>query len=269
MAKEQSHLKKAPKYVEPGITSTVKTIFSKTTVEDIIDAITDVKVNAIISYLEKNNIEPKNTLIVGVYLTGAKIANYLVETNPVTAVDIHPHLKFFLKPSVSFKNSLYELENSETFDLIIDTTGLGGLSLDEIKLLQSPTIFLAENPTSEGSDDLIKKIDATELRLNYFDAQYKGQLFSGGLNTKTSGTMTFTVEVLRNSMQDALQQEGVLYTTSSLDFYERILFQEKDISTFLKTIQRSALVISSLEEIDCDLIIEKNLKKITSTILDE
>ncbi|MCK9152530.1 SAM-dependent methyltransferase HcgC family protein [Methanobacterium alcaliphilum] len=263
--------KKTPKsdQIEPGITSTVKTIFSKTTVEDIINTIADYKKNAVLKYLSANNIQPSHTLIVGTYLTGAKIANDLVKRGHVTVVDIHPQVKSFLDSSVTFKNSIYELNIQQTFDLIVDTTGLGGLSSEEMNHLKAPEVFLAENPTSDGSDEMIKKIDATKNRLEYFNAPFIGQIFTEGLNTKTSGTMSLAVEVMKNSMHEVLHKEGVLYSVSSLDFYERILFQEKDTAKFLKTIQRPAIVVSSLGKIDPDSIIEKNLKKIYSKILVE
>lgn len=270
--------KKSPikKRVEKGITPTVKTIFSKYTVGDIIDSVADLKAHAILSWIQTKKIKHQKTLIIGVYLTGAKIANELVKSSPVTVIDIYPHLQGFLDPEVSFKESVFELEpeleHSPNYDLVIDTTGLGGLSSQEmnhlINHLNENCSFLAENPCSGGSDDAIKSMDQTRTRLEYFNAVHRGFLFTEGLNSKTSGTMTLALDVLRHSMADALKKEGVLYAVSSLDFYERILFKEKNIDSFLEAIQQPALVISSLKTIDSDQIIKENLDKISSSVHD-
>lgn len=253
---------------EQGITPTVQTIFSQTTVEDIINFIAQMKAQAILSWLEKKQISPQKILIIGIYLTGAKIANHLVKSSRVTVVDIYPHLKRFLDTAVSYKTSIYEIDSLETFDMIIDTTGLGGLSPDEMKHINTPQVFLAENPTSDGSDVRIKCADHTLDRLEYFKAKHNGQIYTAGLNSKTSGTMTLTMDILRKSMNDALQDEGVLYTVASLDFYERILFQERNYEKFLMAIKKPALVVSSLEHVKCDQIINNNLNKIHSQIID-
>ncbi len=252
---------------EQGITPTVQTIFSEMTVEDIINYIICLKSKAVISWMEKKELSGK-ILILGAYLTGFKIANLLVKSYQVTMVDINPHLKFFLDEEVSFIKDITELDSAETFEVIIDTTGIGGLDCCELNFLNTPDVFLVENPTSDGSDSRIKSFDETLSRLNYSSAPSKGYLFTQGLNSKTSGTMTMTMEVLRMSLQDVLCKEGVLYAVSSMDFYERILFQEKEPEKFLKTIQHPAMVVSSLDKVDCDHIIMENLKKINPKIIE-
>ncbi|GAB6055202.1 SAM-dependent methyltransferase HcgC family protein [Methanobacterium movens] len=255
-----------PKF-EQGITPTVQTIFSQITVKDIINYISCLKAQAIISWMEKTNLSGK-ILIFGTYITGFKVANLLVKNYQVTVVDIHPHLKYFLDEKVSFRKDITELDSAETFEVIIDTTGIGGIDLSILDFFNAPKVLLVENPTSDGSDNLIKSFDETLSRLKHSSASRKGYLFTHGLNSKTSGTMTLTMEVLRRSMRDVLCKEGVLYAVPSLDFYERILFQEKNPEKYLKSIQRPAMVVSSLDRVDCDHIIRENLEKINSVLVE-
>lgn len=254
--------------MEAGITKTVNTIFSKITVEDIINQITSMKTHAISSWFEKKGIENENTLIIGAYLTGAKLANLMVRTTPVTVVDIYPHLKDFLNQKVVFKNKISEVDAAINYGVIIDTTGIGGLNILDLAKLNPSRAFLVENPCSDGSDYRIKRVDESLDRLEVSKAKHRGFLFTVGLNSKTSGTMTLAMEVLRHSWENVLQKEGVMYAVSSMDFYERILFKEKDPKKFIKSIRRPGLIISSLEPVNCDHVIQEQLNKIKSQVID-
>lgn len=254
--------------METGITKTVNTIFSKLTVEDIINQITSIKINAIRSWFDQKRIENENTLIIGAYLTGAKLANLMVRNTPVTLVDIYPQLKDFLNQEVIFKNKISEVDATINYGVVIDTTGIGGLNTVDLGKLSPSRAFLVENPCSDGSDYRIKRVDESLDRLEVSKAKHRGFLFTLGLNSKTSGTMTLTMEVLRHSWENVLQKEGVMYAVSSLDFYERILFKEKDPKKFIKSIRRPGLIISSVEPVNVDNVIQEQLKKIKSQVID-
>lgn len=251
--------------VETGITPAVTTIFSGFTVSDIIDAIVEKKVAAVCGWIDTVGVRPEQTLIVGSYLTGARLANRLVERSSVTVVDIYPHLRHLLDRRVSFHTTLAGLE-AAGWDLIVDTTGLGGVSPEEILRLNTPEAFLVEDPCSDGSDRTIRKTSRSSLILGLIPAPEKGALYTAGLGARTSGTMTLTMAVLFCSMRDTLQEEGVLYSTAAMEFYERVLFQEKDPGRFRELLDRPALAVSTLSGIDCDGIIAGNLALIRSQV---
>lgn len=251
---------------EDGITPTVRTYFSRFTVGDIIDRIRIVKEDAVFRWLDEYGVRPEQVLIIGSYLTGAGLANRLVHASSVTVMDIHVHLRRFLDPRVEFIESVHTLRNRH-FDCIIDTSGLGGIKPADLQSLDPPHVFLAEDPGSDGSDDALLQINQASLLLETIPAPVRGLLYTDGLRTKTSGTMTLTVEILRRSMEDALKEEGVLYSTASLEFYERILFRERDVDAFLERLKRPALIVSSLREIDCDAILQGNLLPLQSRVI--
>lgn len=244
--------------IENGITPTVKSYFSTYTISDIIKSIGNIKATAITDWLAEKNIKLENILIIGAYLTGAMITNKLKKYN-VTVTDKQPHLKCLVNPKITFKNPK---SLNGTWDLIIDTTGIGGMKPKKLKT----KIFIVENPCSDASDHTIKKFDETQKRIKTAKAPINGILYTSGLNAKTSGTMTLTIEVLRKSLNQILKMDGVLYATSQLRFYERILFQEKNCEKFKKSIKENALIASSLKKIDCDHPIKENLRRIKSHI---
>lgn len=245
---------------ETGITNTVKSYFSEHTIQDIIETIGKIKTNALIDWLAHKKIKPEKTLIIGAYLTGAMIANKFKEYN-VTIVDKYPHLKCLVDPNVTFKKPK---TIRGTWDLVVDTTGIGGIKPKKLKI--KTKTFIVESPISDASDPLIKNHDETEKRIKAIKAPLKGILYTNGLNTKTSGTMTLTIEVLRRSLEKILKADGVLYASSQLRFYERILFKEKDCEKFTESIKENAIIASSLKRIDCDTPIKENLRKIKSKI---
>jgi hypothetical protein len=252
---------------EYGITRTVRTSFSNYTISDVVESINEKKTNALLRWMEEKEIRPDNVLVIGAYLTGAAFSKALAKTSEVTVFDINPEIQDLLDPAVSSCDSIEEAA-CRRYDLIIDTTGFGGIDPGDLLRLNKPDAFIAENPCSEGSDEFLYKFNRSEKLLNKSKAEKKGILWTAGLNSKTSGTMTLTIGILRRSMNDANDKDGVLYSTATMEFFERILFREKNPDKFLKTLDKNALAISSLVEADCDEIIDNNLKKINSSILD-
>lgn len=251
---------------EHGITPTVRTYFSKRTVSGVIENIAGSKADAVFRWMDEEEIHAEKTLVIGAYLTGAVLANALVKSSEVTVLDIHPEIRILLDPSVYFANKM-ETAAKGRYDLIIDTTGFGGARPAELHMFTMPDAFLVENPCSEGSDRSLRRINRSTELLKEINAGKKGLLCTGGLNSKTSGTMTLTIEVLRNSMNAAVNREGVLYSAATMEFFERILFREKDPDKFLDKLNKSALAVSSLRDINCDEIIDLNLEKIKSEVI--
>lgn len=245
-----------------GITSEVFTIESQIKVKDLLERIIIKKCKATSDWITSLNVDIQNSVIVGAYLTGIGLSKVLKKTSDVTLVDIYPHLKNIIDRDVKFHS---EIEIIKDADLVIDTTGLGGLTPDKAKLINGKA-FVVEDPTSDGSDKLINSKNNIIVRLNSATANYKGVLKTQGLNTKTSGTMTLTMEILRNSLADALKKPGVLYGVAGMEFYEGILFKEKNVNNFMKLIKKPALTISTLEPFSCDDIIKGYLEKLDSWV---
>ncbi len=273
---------------ETGITNTVTTSYSSLTIWNVIKSIAGKKSNAVNKWLDSLPIQIERPVIAGTYLTGASLAQKLVqrpEINEVEVLDIYPHLKRLLSVSwnVESKNSeskhsrldninntkisfSTDLKHLKTGDMVLDTTGLGGIDVNQIKELNLCKVFLAEDPSSDGSDDLIQSKNFTERRIKASSANHRASIFTSGMGSKTSGTMTLTMDVLRKSIDEVLKKEGVLYCVASLDFYERILFKEENTEKFLESLQRPAIVVSSLKPVDLDNILNEQLGKITVTI---
>jgi len=269
--------------LETGITSTVTTSYSSMTMWDIIKIIAGKKSDAVNEWLNSLPVQIERLVIAGTYLSGASLAQKLVqriEIKEVKVLDIYPHLNKLLYASwnVESKDSgVAEINNAKisfstdlshlkTGDMVIDTTGLGGVDINQIKELNSCQVFLAEDPSSDGSDDLIQNKNFTKQRIEASSAKHRGKIFTSGIGSKTSGTMTLVLDVLRKSLDEVLKKEGVLYAVASLEFYERILFKEENAEKFLETLQRPAMVASSLKPIDLDTILNEQLEKITVTI---
>lgn len=253
---------------EEGITPAVGTYFSGYSVLDIVEAIADKKAETVVKWIAARGIAPEKTLVIGAYLTGARVADRLAEESSVTVLDIYPHLKALPGPGVDFSSSIDEVLRDQ-WDLIIDTSGIGGISTEDIRRLGRPEAFLVECPCSDGSDAALKSVDKSAWRIRAAGADVSGMLFTGGIGSKTSGTMTLTVEVLRNSMEDALLREGVLYATATLGFFERILFRDLDADGFLRGLDKTALAVSSIGEVDCDDLIDTNLSEIEAGVLEQ
>ena len=278
---------------ENGITSTVTTYYSSITIGDILNIIAQKKADAVIKWINSLDYNMENPMIVGTYLTGVFIALKLRENRSIQNIevlDIYHHLGDLIKSfednskylseeklvndkthnnphykKILFSNDLSRLKKA---DALFDTTGLGGLDIKHIKKLNKCKIFLTEDPSSDGSDNLIKDKNLTLTRLKSASAQYKARIFTSGLMSKTSGTMTLTMDVLRKSVEEVLKTNGVLYAVASLDFYEGILFKEKNTEKFLESVNRPAMVVSSINPVQIDKTIIKIIEKIKVEILD-
>lgn len=250
---------------ERGITEEVFTLYSGLEVGDIVNRICDIKCEAALRWVESLNVNVQETVIVGAYITGMKLANQFKEFSEVTVIDIQPHLKNILGEGVEFTDDLTRISEA---DLVVDTTGLGGLSPETVReyVNSDVSIFLVEDPTSDGSDNHIMEKSNIYDRINVAGSSHKGVLKTGGLNTKTSGTMTLTIEVLRKSLSDVLKSSGVLYGVAGMNFYEGVIFKEKDHHKFYSLLQEPALIISALQPLSSDDPLEKYLKKITSMV---
>lgn len=274
-----------PVKVETGITSTVTTSYSNLTIWDIIRIIAMKKSDAVVEWLNSIPIAVEKSVIAGTYLTGASLAEKLIQSEnskDVEVLDIYPHLKKLLDVSwdsqsyhldikendtakIHFSTDLTHLKNG---NMVIDTTGLGGIDIEQVRELNSCEIFLAEDPSSDGSDELIQSKNFTSQRLGASSAPHRARIFTSGLESKTSGTMTLTLDVLRKSLEEVLKEKGVLYAVASLDFYEGILFKQKDTEKFLETINRPAMVVSSLQPVNLDEILTKYIEKVNVTIIE-
>ncbi|MDR2544007.1 MAG: DUF1188 domain-containing protein [Methanobrevibacter sp.] len=261
---------------EKGITSHVLTLKSNLKVRDVLSLIINKKSSAILQWIDKlNNAHLDNIVIVGSYLTGLGIAKLLKpKYENVTIVDIYSHLqelvdKFSINESVTGDDNINFSSNIDlikTADCVVDTTGLGGISIEQTKSI-SPKIFIIEDPIAEENDNLLSEKNNIHSRFDAAKAQHKAILKTKGLNTKTSGTMTFTVNVLLESVNYALKKSGVLYAVTDLTFFEGLIFKEKDIPKFLDIINSPAITISTLTSYDLDEIIEGFLDKINSTMI--
>lgn len=264
--------------VNTGITSEVFTMKSKLLIIDIINQIIDMKSQAVLEWINSfnpkiiNKTEP--IMIVGTYLTGIGIAKLLNKEgySNITLLDIYPHLESFINSKlpyglqeydINFSNDLSLLKDAE---ILIDTTGFGGLSEEQSANINSK-LFLIEDPVAEDNDVLLKNKNNIYDRLAIVNSEYKGVLKTKGLDTKTSGTMTFLVNILNKSILDVTNHEGVLYSTCDLTFFEEIIFKEKDINKFLSIIETNAIKVSTINLFDCDEFINKQIKKLNSSIL--
>lgn len=256
-----------PYDTETGITETVTTVFSQYSFLNIIELICEKKIQGVLSWLDEKNLDPAHCLIIGSYLTGIRLANYLIHSTQVTVLDIYPHLRGFFHPDIRFVTDIKEIIKDE-FDVIINTTGLGGITSQELALFHPPKAFIIEDPCSDGSDQYTRNISNLLSQMSIYPSSMCGIIKTDGLMTKTSGTMTLTLEVVKKSMKEVESKEGVLYSSSTLDFFERILFKDKNPDLFLEVLSKPALVASSLKNLDINYVIENVLSCINSRLLD-
>lgn len=255
---------------ETGITSEVFTTRSKMQVKDVIHNITQKKSEAALEWIKSLDVDVENSVIFGAYMTGVELAKSLKEISNVSLVDVYSHLKALVdietEKGVKFYSDIDKgIELIKGADLVVDTTGLGGLKPEAARKINGK-IFLVEDPTSDGSDKLILEKSNVKDRLQFSHADHRGILKIGGLQSKTSGTMTLTIETLRKSLENVLQCDGVLYGVAAMDFYEGILFKEKNVQKFLKATEKPALTVSALNFIQCDDAIQRQLSKVTSRV---
>lgn len=259
--------------VDTGITSEVFTIKSETRLIDIFNNIINKKSEACLNYIDNLNLD-KNTkiVVVGTYFTGVGIVKKLSEKyNNILLIDIYPHLKELLDTNIggNYKNSINfstDLELIKTGDVVIDTTGFGGLNVEQSSEINAE-VFLIEDPVAEDNDSLLKYKNNIYERINAVNASNKAILKTKGINTKTSGTMTLTIGVLTNALQESQKREGVLYSACEMGFFEEVIFKEKNIPKFVELVSKNAMKISTIDPFSCDDLIKTQLDKIESKMI--
>lgn len=259
--------------VDTGITSEVFTIKSETRLIDIFNNIINKKSEACLNYIDNLNLD-KNTkiVVVGTYFTGVGIVKKLSEKyNNILLIDIYPHLKELLDTPIggNYKNSINfstDLELIKTGDVVIDTTGFGGLNVEQSSEINAE-VFIIEDPVAEDNDSLLKDKNNIYKRINAVNASNKAILKTKGINTKTSGTMTLTIGVLTNALQESQKREGVLYSACEMGFFEEVIFKEKNIPKFVELVSKNAMKISTIDPFSCDDLIKTQLDKIESKMI--
>ena len=279
------------KDIDTGISSEVFTVKSTIKLVDIFNLILEKKASAALDLFnglfDKKIINKESPIvIIGTYFTGIAIAKYLSCNNydDITLVDIYPHLEGLIDSklgnpiieeedgkdsfSENFKNIKFssDLNLIKNADIVIDTTGLGGINESQSGAIYTK-VFLIEDPIAEENDALLKEKNNIYKRASLVNSYHKYVLKTKGLNTKTSGTMTFTIDVLRQSMNRILAKEGVLYCASEMTFYEEIIFKEKDLDKFFKLIESPVIKVSTIRPFDCDDSIKEFIDEIYSEIL--
>ena len=259
--------------IDTGITSEVLTIKSETKIKDIFNNIILKKSNAVYDYIESLNLDKDTKIIViGTYLTGLGIVKKLSEKyENILLIDIYPHLEELLYTPIGgeLKNEVKfssDLDLIYSGDVVIDTTGFGGLDVEKSSKFNVKT-FIIEDPVAEDNDELLKNKNNIEQRLKAVNAQNKAIIKTKGINTKTSGTMTLTIGVLTDVLNNCLKQEGVLYSACEMGFFEEVIFKEKDIEKFKKLIDNKAIKVSTISPFNCDEFILDELNKIESKMI--
>jgi hypothetical protein len=254
-----------------GITETVKTIESKIKVKDVIYDIVEKKANAIKYFLEGE--EFSQAIVFGAYLCGNYVAHSLtLDCDEVVLVDIHPHLKdIIFNEKITFMDSAkFNLSlrmGKLNPDLIVDITGIGGVS-PEILSKFNPEVLIVENPKCTYDKDIFE-IDDSSDRLHV--GKKKGLLntFRSSRISKTSGTMTLTIDTILDSCNEIKELDGVLYALPNLKYYEGILFHEKDAKKFISEVNSPAITVSCLDEDllnEIDEILLKNMERVNSFV---
>ena len=259
--------------VDTGITSEVLTIKSETKLTDIFNEIISKKSQAVYDYMEKLNIDNNSKIIViGTYFTGVGIVKILSEKyNNILLIDIYPHLEELLNTEIGgeLKNSVEfssDLDLIYSGDVVIDTTGFGGITPEQSSKF-NVSAFIIEDPVAEDNDILLKNKNNIHKRLDSVNSPNKAILKTQGIDTKTSGTMTLTIGVLTNVLEECLKKEGVLYSACEMGFFEEVIFKDKNIGKFIESVDVNALKISTIDPFDCDELIQDELNKIESKMI--
>lgn len=259
--------------VDTGITSEVLTIKSETKLTDIFNEIISKKSQAVYDYIEKLNIDDDSKIVViGTYFTGVGIVKRLSEKyNNILLIDIYPHLEELMNTEIGgeLKNNVNfssDLDLIYSGDVVIDTTGFGGITPEQSSKF-NVNAFVIEDPVAEDNDILLKNKNNIRERLDSVNSPNKAILKTQGIDTKTSGTMTLTIGVLTNVLEECLKKEGVLYSACEMGFFEEVIFKDKDIGKFIDAVDVNALKISTIDPFDCDELIQKELNKIESKMI--
>ena len=259
--------------IDTGITSEVLTIKSEIRLIDIFNDIINKKSQACLDYIESLNLNSDEKIIViGTYFTGVGIVKKLSEKyTDITLIDIYPHLEELLYTSIGgeLKNQIRfssDLDLIYDGNVVIDTTGFGGINIEQSSKLDVKA-FLIEDPVAEDNDSLLKNKNNIHDRLNAVKSPNKAILKTKGINTKTSGTMTLTIGLLTNSLNEILKKEGVLYSACEMGFFEEVIFKEKNIGKFIELTDKKAIKISTINKFSPDEIVLNELNKIESKMI--
>ena len=259
--------------VDTGITSEVLTIKSETRLVDIFNEIISKKSEAVFNYIESLNIGIDTKIVViGTYFTGVGIVKRLSQKyENIMLIDIYPHLEGLLYADLGgdLKNEVEfscDLDLIYTGDVVIDTTGFGGINVEQSSQLDVDA-FIIEDPVAEDNDELLKNKNNINERLDAVKSLNKTIIKTKGINTKTSGTMTLTIGVLTNLLNKFLEKEGVLYCACEMGFFEEVIFKEKDIDKFMELVNVNAFKVSTINPFDLDELIHKEIDKINSQMI--
>ena len=259
--------------IDTGITSEVFTIKSETKLLDIFNEIISKKSEAVFNYIESLEISSDSRIVViGTYFTGVGIVKKLSgKYKNILLIDIYPHLEELLYSEVGgkLKNKVEfssDLDLIYSGDVVIDTTGFGGISIEQSSKLDVES-FIIEDPIAEENDRLLKEKNNIHERLNAVKSQNKAIIKTKGINTKTSGTMTLTIGLLTSVLNKCLEKEGTLYSACEMGFFEEVIFKEKNIDKFIELANVNALKVSTINPFNCDELIAEELNKITSKMI--
>ncbi|ENN95775.1 hypothetical protein J422_05933 [Methanocaldococcus villosus KIN24-T80] len=255
-----------------GITENIKTLETKTRVIDVINSISKKKYNAMKMFLEGE--EFKEAVVFGVYLWGNYVAQNIKNfCDKVYLVDIYEFLKDLIpNDNIEFLTlndfKLKLIKDKINPDLVIDITGLGGIDPNFLKKF-SPKIAIIEDPRGVFDPD-IYELDNTYKRAYSINSEKVGILktFRKAKISKTSGTMTLTIDTIVDASKEISSLDGVLYAIPNLKYYEGILFHNGNIKRFLLELSKPAIIISSINDVinEAEKIIENNLNLIYSFI---
>lgn len=259
--------------IDTGITSEVFTIKSETRLIDIFNSIISKKSEAVFDYIENLDIDLNSRIIVvGTYFTGVGIVKKLSEKyENILLIDIYPHLEELLHTDIGGKleNEVEfssELDLILTGDVVIDTTGFGGITVEQSSKIDVEA-FIIEDPVAEDNDYLLGEKNNIHERLNAVTSPRKAIIKTKGINTKTSGTMTLAIGVLTNLLNKFLEKEGVLYCACEMGFFEEVIFKDKDIERFIELTDVNAFKVSTINPFNLDELISEEIDKITSEMI--
>ena len=259
--------------IDTGITSEVFTIKSETKLIDIFNDIIFKKSEAVFNYIEGLNLDINTKIVViGTYLTGVGIVKKLSEKyDNILLIDIYPHLEELLHTELggSLKSPIEfssDLDLIYSGDIVIDTTGFGGINVEQSSKFNVEA-FIIEDPVSEDNDELLKAKNNIHERLKAVNSPNKAVIKTMGINTKTSGTMTLAIGILKNLLNKCHGKDGVLYSACEMGFFEEVIFKEKDIGKFIELANANAFKISTINPFDLDEMIEEELDKINSEMV--
>ena len=259
--------------IETGITSEVLTIKSEIRLIDIFNVIIFKKSEAVYNHIEKLDIDKDSRIVViGTYLTGIGIVKKLSEKyENIILIDIYPHLKELLDTPVGGKlkkdiEFSTDLDLIYTGDIIIDTTGFGGVNVEQSSKINAEA-FIIEDPIAEDNDELLKSKNNIHDRSGVCKAKNKAIIKTKGIDNKTSGTMTLTIGILTNVLNGLSKREGVLYCAGEMGFFEEVIFKEKNINKFVELVERKAIKISTINPFSPDEVILEELDKIRTEMI--